>query len=73
MFVATAVSIKLLQQVVQSTVELGAAMAGATEHQVTIAFVNLGLVEAALIGQHARRHLSDIERIVNGSSSTILS
>ena len=49
----------------QSTVELGAAMAGATDHRVTIASVNLGLVEAALTGQNARKHLSEIERIVN--------
>ena len=54
-----------LRQVLQSTVELGDAMAGATEHQVTIAFVNLGLVEAALTGKNAWRHLEDIERLVN--------
>ena len=43
-------------------------MAGSTEQQVTIAFVNLGLVEAAVIGKNAQRHFEDNNRILKASS-----
>ena len=40
-------------------------MAGATEHQVTIAFVNLGLVENAFLRKKLKQHLEEIQRIVD--------
>ena len=49
----------------KSTALFAVLMAGATEHQVTIAFVNLGLVENAFLGKKVKAHLEEIQRIVD--------
>ena len=49
----------------QSTLELGIAMATRSRSQVTIEFVSVGLKDGAFAGKHAPRHLKQITNQVS--------